>query len=275
MNTHLEELACLYVLDQLGPADRATAEARILCDTEFAAAVAAAESALAAEVAGLPRHEPPASLAARIDAELDGLGILQAPGSLLSVVARWGIAAAIAAGVGTLAYVNLAPARAVPTQPHMILVGLDSSNSTLADLPISEAPRDADASFIQLASLAERYWKKPQELPLKMPAGTAGGSAYALFDSGSNQGFIAIRQLPSVEEGKRYHLWVVDTKSGQVREAGILPLSGSSRGLYFFSVAPDAAGSTDRINFFVTAEDGAAADEAQPRGKVVLGDSRI
>jgi hypothetical protein len=275
MNTQLEELACLYVLDQLSATDRAAAEARLLDDAEFAAAVASAESALSDEITGLPRHEPPAGLASRIEAQLDGLGHAEPRGSLLSAIARWGIAAAIAAGVGTLAYVNLRPTQAVAAQPHMILVGLDSSNSTLAELPISEAPKDADASFIQLASLAERYWKKPQELPLKLPSGGGAGSAYALFDSGSNQGFIAIRQLPNAEDGKRYHLWVLDTSSGQVREAGVLPLSGSSRGLYFFSVAPGAGARSDRINFFVTAEDGADGDEAQPRGKVVLGDSRI
>jgi anti-sigma-K factor RskA len=271
MNPQTEELACLYVLDQLGAAERASVEARLPHDAELAAAVRTAESALASQIAGLPRHEPSATVAARIEKQIDGLGEVRV--SIFSTIARWGIAAAVAASVGTLAYMNLRPSAA--SQPHMVLVGLGSTNSTLTDLPASPEPKDADASFIRLASLAEHYWKRPDELPVKPAPGGDDGSGYALFDEASNQGYIAIRRLPTPEEGKRYHLWLVDTASGQVREAGVLPAAESSRGLFFFTVAPDAAIRSDRLNFFVTAEDGTQPEGAQPKGKVVLGDRRI
>ena len=87
------------------------------------------------------------------------------------------------------------------------------------------APQNADARFIQLASLAQQFWEKPDDLPVKLAAAGESGRGYALFDPASNQGFIAIRQLPVIEQGKRYHLWLLDTVSGQVREAGILPVT--------------------------------------------------
>jgi hypothetical protein len=136
-------------------------------------------------------------------------------------------------------------------------------------------PKDADASFIQLASLAERYWKRPEDLPVKMAPDGPSGRGYALFDPGTNEGFIAIRHLPEAEDGKRYHLWVVDMDSGKVREAGALPLTGSSRGLYFFSVEPASGAPSGRVDFFVTAEDGSGPEPTAPRGKVVLGDGKF
>ncbi|HZZ19088.1 MAG TPA: anti-sigma factor [Opitutaceae bacterium] len=273
MNPETEELACLYVLDQLGEAERASVEARLEHDDALASAVRTAELALARQVASLPRHEPSPELAARIEDEIDRLSPSGRSHSLLGAIARWGIAAAIAASVGTLAYMNLRPKQVAPL-PHLVFVGLDSANSTLAELPASQEPKDADASFIQLASLAERYWKRPEDLPVKLATGS-GGSGYALFDEASNQGYIAIRRLPVPEEGKRYHLWLVDTATGQVREAGVLPAADSNKGLYFFSVSPETPIRSGRLDFFVTAEDGAQAQDAQPRGKVVLGDRRI
>jgi hypothetical protein len=273
MNSQIEELACLYVLDQLGEAERASVEVRLTHDAELATAVRAAESALEDQVLALPRHEPSPVVSMRIEAEIEKLSPSETRASLFSTIARWGIAAAIAASVGTLAYLNLNPSKG-SYQPHMVLVGLDSANSTLADLPMVQEPKDADASFIQLASLAQHYWKKPEELPVKL-APSGGGSGYALFDEASNQGYIAIRRLPAPEDGQRYHLWLLDTATGNVREAGILPAADSSRGLYFFSVEPGVPIRSDRLNFFVTAEDGSQGVPAQPRGKVVLGDRRI
>jgi len=159
-----------------------------------------------------------------------------------------------------------------PAERSLLIVGLEPHQSTLAELPMTGHPQGADARFIQLASLAEQYWEKPEDLPVKMASTVQGGRGYALFDPGSNQGFIAIRHLPMAEDGKRYHLWVLDTATGQIREAGVIPASDQARGLYFFSVAPDAAASPGRLGFFVTAEDSTAKATDKPRGKVVLGD---
>ncbi|MFZ1055831.1 MAG: anti-sigma factor, partial [Opitutaceae bacterium] len=116
------------------------------------------------------------------------------------------------------------------------------------------------------------YWEKPGDLPVKLPSSGQAGHGYALFDPASHQGFIAIQQLPAVEEGKRYHLWILDTVSGKVRDAGVLPLAGSSTGLYSFSVTPDLVTKPDHMDFFVTAEDTARSGANLPSGKVVLGD---
>jgi anti-sigma-K factor RskA len=279
MNTQLEELACLYVLDRLEPRERTAFETRLAQDPQLAAMVRQAEAALAQQVHALAQHEPPAEALARIEARLDQLpaGEILAPARSAapwwSAVARWGIAAVIAIGVGAIAVRSLRQPAA--ERPYLLLVGFDSGQSTVTKLPMTERPQNADAGFIQLASLAERFWEKPEELPGKPSTTNQDGRGYALFDPGSNQGFIAIQQLPAAEQGMSYHLWVLDTASGQSREAGVLPLTGSNRGLYFFSLAPTDGKQTGRLDFFITAEGSGAPKTARPRGKVVLGDSRI
>jgi hypothetical protein len=277
MNTKSEELACLYVLDQLNDRERTAFESGLANDPELASLVRELEAALSRRIHALPAHEPSAGLLARIEARIDRVPARAEHGNLApwASAARWGIAAVIALGVGILAVQSLRRPPATLERPYVIFVGLDSISSKLARLPVQEPPRNADASFIQLASLAQKYWNKPDDAPVKQDSQGQGGRGYALFDPGSDQGFIAIRQLPVAESGKQYRLWVRDTASGQVREAGVLPAAGQTSGLYYFSVAPSGAGRLDRLDFFVTAEDASASDSAEPRGKVVLGDRRI
>jgi hypothetical protein len=275
MNNDSEELACLYVLDQLGARERAAFEARLTKDPELSALVRELESALSRRIHALPQHEPPAGLLAAIEARIDRLPARgRGTAALWTSAARWGIAAVIAVGVGIVAVQSLRRP-AANERPYVIFVGMDSLSSTLTELPLKDRPQSADASFIQLASLAEKYWERPDESPVKSDSAGMSGRGYALFDPGSNQGFIAIRHLPAAGDGKLYHLWLLDATSGKVSQAGVLPAAAPTSGLYFFSVAPGGAGKLDRLNFFVTAEDASAADSAGPRGEVVLGDRRI
>jgi anti-sigma-K factor RskA len=281
MNPPLEELADLYVLDRLDAAERAAFETRLVHDARLAALVRELESALARHIHALPQHEPPADLLARIETQLDEQPAQQpaattpVTGLPWAAIARWGIAAVIAASLATIAIQKMRPAPAATGQPVVLIVGLDSHRSTFAELPLTGSAPDADARFIQLASLAEKYWDKPTELPVASAAGDQGGRGYALFDPGSNQGFIAIQQLPATEPSRRYQLWILDTASGQVREAGVVPLNGAGRGLYFFSVAPAAKATSGRLNFFVTSEEASEPEATQPHGKVVLGEKSI
>jgi hypothetical protein len=165
-------------------------------------------------------------------------------------------------------------APAVAVRPFVIVVGLDARRSAMAELPMRKSAMDTDARFVQLATLAEQYWDKPEDLPGKLPSAGEGGRGYALYDPTSSQGFIAVQQLPVIGHGQRYHLWMLDSATGRIREAGILPLGDSSRGLYFFSVAPASEAKPGRVDFFVTAEDAAAPESTRPTGKVVLGGQR-
>jgi len=275
MNQPLEESATLYVLDRLDARERADFELRLLQDPVLAGHVHQLESALARRIHALPQHEPPADLLARIDSRLEPrpAGETTPPGRTTTAswtaAARWGLAAVIAVSLATIAVQSLRRTPATTERPLVIMVGFDSRRSILTELPLTGRPQDADARFIQLASLAEKYWEKPEARPGQ------GGRAYAFFDPDSNEGFIGIRQLPAVEQGKIYHLWILDTASGRIREAGVLPVTDANRGLYSFSVAPAAGVKPERLDFFVTAEDIAAPETAQPRGKVVLGDWKI
>jgi anti-sigma-K factor RskA len=286
MNTQFEEHACLYVLDQLDAQDRAAFEARLSRDPQLAALVRDLEATLERRVRSLPRHEPDEGLLRRIDSRIDRLPSVdigrRSAASLWAATARWGIAAVIALSAGTLAVQSLR--RPAPGAPAVILVGLESLRSTLSELPIQGQPGNEDARFIQLASLAEKYWRRPPGAAsagapaarsAKAGAAAAANEGYALFDPASSQGFIAIRHMQEAAAGKTYHLWVVDTATGAFREAGVLPSARPGGGLYFFSVAPLGETKPGGLSVFVTAEDAGSAELAAPRGNVVLGDRRI
>jgi len=271
-----EELASLYLLDRLDGPERRAFEARMLREPAVAALVRDLEPALARAVQALPPQEPPATTLARIEARIEALAPAATrpmPGTgdiRWPAIARWGIAAVIAVSLATLAVQSLRPSAAKPT---IVFVGLNTDRNTFADLPLREAGKDADARFIQLASLAENFWNKPGELPVKPDPVPGGSRGYALFDPGSQQGFIAIEQLPAIGETQRYHLWIVEPSTGRVRDAGILPLGGMSRGLYSFTPGFTGDQKSVRPNIFVTLEENGAV--AQPRGKVVLGQAPL
>jgi hypothetical protein len=275
MNTQLEEHACLFVLDRLELGERAAFEARLQVDPELAALVRDLEAALSGRVRALAQFEPPPTLLPGIEDHIGEPGsgaARRAP--LLASLARWGIAAVIAVGIGILAVQSLRRP-AAQARPYVIFVGLDSLGSRLAELPMQGRAPGADESFVQLASLAEKFWEKPEDLPVRLDSSGQRGRGYALYDPGSDQGFIAIRQLPPAESGKQYRLWLLETSTGRIRQACALPAAGSTTGLYFFHV-PEAGGEKlGRLDFFVTAEDASSPDSAQPRGAVVLGDRRI
>ena len=309
MKESLEETASLYVLDQLEPRDRALVEARLAHEPALAALVHDYESALAAGVRSLPPRAPSPLVLERIEEQIDALeaGKIETfrrspsppafrearmrdghnrgqqadegAASRLSwkTVAQWGIAAVVTVSLATLAVQSL---RRPSASPVFVVVGLDANRNTFAELP-SPGPvaKDADTRFIQLASAAEDLWRNPAARPLPVAPATTGNHGYALYDPSSQQGFIAIEQLPALADNQRYHLWVIDDSTRRIRDAGILPLAGVSRGLYSFALEPGDTPKADRTrpNFFITVEDATAPSPAtpQPRGKVVLGKDRI
>ncbi len=287
MNASLEELAALYVLDRLDARERAAFETRLLREPALAALVRELEATVALGIRALPLHEPPAGLLAHIEQRIDAsttaararpaarararspLSALRFPAGFSGIL-RWGLAAVIALSLATLAVQSF---RRPAASPVIVFVGLDAQRSTFTELPLQKNAGDADARFMQLASLAEQFWEKPDHLPIKPVAGDQS-RGYALFDPRSQQGFIAIEQLPAIAADQHYHLWIADSASGRVRDAGILPVAASHRGLYSFSLAATGAPKAGPLNVFVTVEDD-GAPKSQPRGQVVLGDRRI
>jgi anti-sigma-K factor RskA len=278
MNESLEELACLYVLDQLDTHQRAVFQARLIREPELATFVRELESTLSRSIHALPQTEPPLSLLGRVEAQIAAPGLLEkslpshASRSTISwpSFARWGLAALIALSLTTIAVQSLR------RSPTVVFVGLDSNRNIFAELSLGNSAKDPDARFIELASLAQKLWKRPGELPVKVDLTLAEGRGYALIDPSSKQGFIAVEQLPAIRENQRFHLWVLDPASGQTRDAGVLPLTGSNSGLFSFVVGPVDDPKSARPHVFITVEDGGAkAAPDQPRGKVVLGDRGI
>ncbi|HTO05093.1 MAG TPA: anti-sigma factor, partial [Opitutus sp.] len=260
---------------------RAAFEARLLSDPPLAAFVREIETTVAAGIHALPRRTPPSSILERVEARISAPITAGTPAARprrtgtvtwLSF-ARWSIAAAIALSLTTLAVQSL---RHSSAQPMIVFVGLDSNRNTFVELPLPAPATDADSRFIQLASLAEKLWEKPGDLPVQSNLTLTGGRGYALIDPRSLQGFIAVEQLPPITGNQRYHLWVLDPKSGQIRDAGALPLAGSNSGLYSFMLGSTDDRQSARPNLFITVEDvGETSLPAQPHGKVVLGNHRI
>ncbi len=284
MTPPVEELAALYVLDQLEPAERANFEARLEREPELRSLVRSLELTLEQHIRALPQHTPPAALLSRIESQLHanvGQGLPTPPSAPPSTptnilpfwpaFTRWILPAAAAIILGAATFFYLDHQRA--PQPVILVVGLDPQHNTVTEIPLQTPARDTDARFIQLASLAEQFWTEPNQLP---PASDAARNlpAYALFDPATRQGFIAVQQLPQQPADKRYHLWLVDTETGRALDAGSLP-SATSRGLYFFSLDPSIAPASGPIHFLITAEDKTATSPARPRGTPILGQNPI
>jgi anti-sigma-K factor RskA len=287
MNHPREETASLYVFDQLEPDERARFEQELTRDPALAALVRDYEAALAAGIRSLPPRQPSPAVLEHLEEKIAAETSSRRGGTVASTagspiafprfrwvtLAQWGVAAVVTLSLATLAIQSLR----TPAQPVFVVVGLDANRNTFAELPLAgPVAQDADSRFIQLASTAGSLWRNPEARPLPVAASSAGNHGYALFDPASQQGFIAIEQLPALTGSQRYHLWVIDDESGRIRDAGILPLVGANSGLYSFALDPAAGKQSARPNFFITVEDTAASSTpAQPSGKVVLGKNSI
>ena len=279
MNEELEELATQYVLDQMNAFERAAFETRLIREPRLAALVQELQTTFERGVHALPRHAPPGGTLRNIEARIDelhprkGAAESGAGAPAWFGFARWGIAAVIAVSLATIAIQTV---RHPSGQPTVVVVGLDANRNTFADLPVQNSVTTADQRFMHIASLAENFWKKPSDLPVKGRSAPDGSRAFAVFDPKNALGFIAIENLPVAPENQRYHLWIVDQPSGRTFDAGVLPLEGARHGLYSFALAPGDAPSSDHPNFLITLEDEDAPQQSEkPRGKVVLGRNNI
>ena len=282
MNKQSEELACLYVLDQLEGEERARFEERLLREPDLAEFVRDLDPALARGIDSLPRRDPPDGALNRIEARIDWMRVNErAAEDRKSVsrdfdwlaIGRWSIATAIAISLSVIALNSLLKP-AAPTGPVVVFVGLDANRTTVADVPLKVKGADPDSRFMQLATLAENFWQKPADRPVA--SASNGNRAYALFDPASRQGFIAVEKLPVISDNERYHLWIGSTKTGHPIDAGELPMNGMDRGFYSFSLDPSVVPASGRPDFFITVE---PLDESQtltqPQGRVVLGRNDI
>jgi len=277
MTPPVEELASLYVLDQLEPAERAAFEIRLAREPELRSLVRSLELTLEQRIRALPQQSPPPHILSRIESCLDSdvrQSLPPTPSNVLPfwpTLTRWVLpaAAAIVLGAATFFYLD----RQREPSSVILVVGLDPQRSTVTEIPLHDDARDTDTRFVQLASLAEQFWTAPAQLPAASQT-ARDRPAYALFDPVTRQGFIAVQQLPQQPADKRYHLWLVDTATGRALDAGSLP-AANSRGLYFFSLDPATTPASGPLHFLITAEDISAPPPTRPRGTPILGQGPI
>ncbi|MCB1123592.1 MAG: hypothetical protein KJT03_18715, partial [Verrucomicrobiae bacterium] len=272
MNNNTEELASLYVLDELTPKDRREFEKRLESEPKLLALVRELESALEDRIRSLPQKQAPHDMFARIKKRIEAEPATQASSPVITM--RWstfaglGMAAALLLGVGlTLLFTSKDGSNlASPQHPVVLIVGMESNSSSLEVVPAS-LPADELENFMKLAGMAESYWTHPEQLPGKMnvsPLANTLGSGYAVYDPRSKHGFIAIQNLPEREEGKNYFLWLRDVGSKVLECAGSIPLDENNQGLYFFELDDNSSISSNRVAFFITEEPEAVEQPSKP-----------
>ena len=282
MKPHLEELASLYVLDELNPEERAAFEQRLETDTDLLTLVRELEVAMEDQVRNLPQAAAPDHLFDAIQQKISPV-TADAPSKAVitipwSTFTGWGMAAALLLGVGlTLLLTNRDSELTMPgSQPVVLLVGMDSQSAFVEAVP-SQMPADELENFVQLAQMAETFWKHPEQLPerVQSPLANTKSSGYAVYDPQSKHGFIAIQKLPIQEDGKNYFLWLKDVGSNVLECAGIIPMQDREQGLYFFELDDNSILSSNKVAFFITEEASTEAELEKPSGELVLGSDHI
>ena len=282
MNTHLEELASLYVLDELNPEERRAFEQQLENDTELLLLVRELEVALEDQIRSLPQATVSENVFHSIQQKITSSSDRAQPKPVItlswSTFAGWGMAAALLLGVGlTLLLTNRgAGPVAAPNQPVVLLVGMDSKSAFVEAIP-SEMPVDELDNFVQLAEMAETFWKHPEQLPerVQSPLANTKSSGYAVYDPQSRHGFIAIQKLPVQEDGKNYFLWLKEAGSNVLECAGIIPMQDRDQGLYFFELEDNSTLSSNKVAFFITEEASDETELEKPSGELVLGSDHI
>ncbi len=283
MNTQLEELASLYVLDELNPEERSNFEQRLESDTKLLMLVRELEVALEDQIRNLPQKVAPVHVFDTVSRRITPTQAnkpLSKPAIVVSwsTFAGWGMAAALLLGVGlTLLLTNRDSGSPITGgQPVVLLVGMDSKSSSVEAVPSTMAV-DEFESFIQLAEMAETYWKHPEQLPknVQSPLANTKSSGYAVYDPQSKHGFIAIQKLPVQKEGNNYFLWLKDSGSNVLECAGIIPMQNRDQGLYFFELDEGSTLASNQVAFFITEEASAEKELTKPSGQLVLGSDHI
>jgi len=265
MDDKKQELAVAYALGQLDRAATGAVETQAKQDPELRGAIRDLTDVIAASVRSLPQSAVPESSLSDIERALNDVpnDSIRVPDRSQPV--RWailgGLAALLIAGVSIGGYEWLTRRE----QPTVFLAELGAGRTQVRPLALGIPAQSSDGRFMQLASLAERLWARPN-------SSDARSGSYAVFDPATNQGFIAVREVPELQPKQRYHLWFIDGETGQVRDAGALPLDRATRGMFFFSLPPEKSGKSTRPSFFVTVEEDAEKQpNGSPRGRVVLG----
>jgi len=283
MNSNVEELASLYVLDELNAEERRAFDVRLDSDTGLLLMVRELEIALEDQIRNLPQQPAPEQLFEQIKRQITPVTPVTAPTRSVITIswasfAGWGMAAALILGVGlTLLVTSRESTVVVPNHQAVVLVvSMDSDSAFVEAVPAIMAVDELE-NFVQLAEMAETYWEHPEQLPgsVQSPLANTLGSGYAVFDPQSKRGFIAIQNLTLHEKGKNYFLWLRDSGSNVLECAGIIPMQGKDQGLYFFELEEQSTISSNHVAFFITEEEASDTLLSQPKGELVLGSDHI
>lgn len=259
-----EELASLYALNLLEPAERVEFEALLQRDAELAQFVRALEDDAAALAYSVPPIEPPAHLKAAILAKIapveGATKIVKFP--LSRVIVPWALAAgfALVAGTLTLERTNLqkqidklnggvASTATEQTNLQTALARLEGENKTLATAKSTFASQLAKLEDDNRALAVERTTLQNTVATLQndnafsqLKIATLGalvdtyskGKVVVLWDEQKQTGVIKVANMPMPASDRDYQLWVVDPDYQTPVSAGVFRLGQDGIGRTVF-----------------------------------------
>jgi len=234
-----EEQAGLYTLGVLPEAERADFESALRADAALRRLVEELRAAADALPLAAPQLVPPASLKARVFAELDRRTaadkIIPLPGRGPAFWLPWAIAACLAVtcvilwGQGNfLTQQSAGLARQLDEVSHragQLRNQADIFESQLALLrgQLVELRQKDQLSQMRIAMLGSLLEKSPKAV------------AVSVWDQDRQQGVLVVDHLAPLPQDQDYQLWVVDTPSSAVVDAGVFSVDDQGRVRFQFA----------------------------------------
>jgi anti-sigma-K factor RskA len=223
-----EELACLYVLGLLDPRESAAFETEIQHDLELSELVASLNNATLSLARTAPLLTLPASARQRLLAAVSGEESTIVPfrAKQRSVFLPWAAAACL---VGLLLFKSVGDHRekvAFRSSFNQLNRDLKNAQQQLALAETARVDLLAKLSLLekkdliaqaQVAVLSSLIKDRPQAV------------AVSLWDQEKQNGLLVVENLPVLESGKDYQLWVLDPNSPAPVSAGVFKVDAAGK----------------------------------------------
>ncbi len=244
IDERLEELAGLYVLEALNPAEKREFEAALQHDAELRALVDSLRGVRDAVAGAVPPAEPSPRLKQRLMAEVSLRNRpaspeprRQSPGGWLAFWLPWGMAAASVALAINL-YVQKGELNRQVSQLDQLADSLRNTTNSLqqAVASLNETNR---MDGLRIALLGTLLSDSPKSV------------AVSLWDNRQQAGVFMVQNLKPLPADRDYQLWVIDPQYPSPVSAGVFQVDGHGNVRFQFK-AVKAIGAADK--FAVTME---------------------
>lgn len=226
-----QETASLYALGLLSPEEKRTFDAKMQADEDLARLVQELEEGAASLALVAPSMVPPAGMKERVLSQIRSESKKVIPFPKASVWIPWAVAASFAIAAS-----------------YLLVDRVHLQNE------IGQLEQRVELSQIRVATLTSLLKDAP-------------GVAAVAWDEHNQRGLLDVRNLPPLEEGQDYQLWIVDPSYKQPVSAGILRVRDGVARAEFRPEQPVA--SADKFAISVEKK-GGTPPHSGPLGPVVM-----